>query len=151
MVCTSYTSLPPSCRSVHTSQRPVRTSQIQLSVRTSHRSVCNSQTSTLLRYQFVRTSQRSACASHLSLSPSEIKNWCALLKYLCAVLNTLTSHFFSIALRTSEVSHWTLLKYHWTLHKFLPHFSGYENYFKTRNNPLNTGTVKIDRHKFCDF
>ena len=83
IVCTSYTSLRPSWLSVHTSQRPVRSFQRLLSV---------------------RTSQRSVCISHLSLSPYNIKYQCALLKYWCTVLKTSTAQFFSIAWRTSENS-----------------------------------------------
>ena len=40
IVCTSYTSLRPFLLSVHTSQRPVRSSKKPLSVHTSQRSVC---------------------------------------------------------------------------------------------------------------
>ena len=104
IVCTAYTSLRPSWIWVHTSQRPVCSSQISLSVRTSQRSVCNSQKSTLLWYQSVCTSERSVHTSDLSLSPSKLKDQCALLKYWCALLKTSTAHFFSMALRTCDVS-----------------------------------------------
>ena len=104
IVCTAYTSLRHSWTSVRTSQRPVRTSQILLSVPTSQRSVRNSQKSTLLWYLSVCTFERSVHTSHLSLSPSKLKDKCALLKYWCALLKTSITHFFSITLRTSDVS-----------------------------------------------
>ena len=75
IVCTSHTSLWSSRISVHTSQRPVRPSQIPLSV---------------------RTSQRPVCTSHLLASPCKIKYRCALLKYS-------TAHFLTNALSTSEI------------------------------------------------
>ena len=96
IMSTAYTSLHPSSS--------VRTSQISLSVRTSQRLVCNSQKSTLLWYLWVCTSERSMHTSHLSLSPSKLKDHRAPLKYWCALLKTSTAHFFSIALRTSDIS-----------------------------------------------
>ena len=133
IVCTSYTSLRSSWLSVHIPQRPVFASQIPLSV---------------------RTCQRSVCTSHWSLSPSKMRYRCALLKYWWAVLKTSTAQFFSIALYTSEISsahiwsttlhasevpHCALLKYHCGFLKFFPHFSGCDNYLKTRINYVFTG------------
>ena len=79
------------------SQRPVRTSQISLSIGISQRSVCNLQKPTLLWYLSVRTFQSSMCTS-------KKKNQCAPLKYWCAVLKISNAHFSSIKLRTSEIS-----------------------------------------------
>ena len=104
IVCTAYTSRCLSWTSMRTSQRPVRTSQILLSVRTSQRSVCNSQKSTLLWYLSVCNSNRSVHTSHLSLRPSKLKDQCAPPKYWCALLKTSTAHFFNIALHTSDIS-----------------------------------------------
>ena len=88
IVCTFYTSLRPSWISVATSQT----------------SVCNSLKSTLLWYLSARTSERSMHTSHLTLYPSKIKDQSALLKYWGPLLKTWTTHVFSIALRTTEIS-----------------------------------------------
>ena len=85
-------------------------------------------------YTSLRPSWISVRTFHLSLSPSKIKCRCALLEYWCAVL---IGQLFSIKLRTSEIStahsRSTTLRTYCALIKYLPHFSGYSNYSKTRD------------------
>ena len=100
-MCTSYTSLRPSWTlcALHEDQYTLLKCRCR-----SQRSLCNSQKSKFRWYLSVRTSERSMHTSHLSLSPSKTKDQWVLLKWWCALLKTSTAHFFSIALRTSDIS-----------------------------------------------
>ena len=101
--CTAYTSLRPSWTSVRTFQRPVRSSQIRCQY-----ALLRGQCAVFKNQHFSDICQcvllKGQCTLLTSLTSSKLKDQYSPAKYWSSLLKTSTAHFFSIALRTSDIS-----------------------------------------------